>query len=51
MCQGVEDTLFCCDVVVAVPVEVLVCMCGLSVDCSAESVVWFYGNQCVQERQ
>ena len=44
MYQGVEDTLFCCDVCIAVSMEVLVCVCRLSVDCGAEGVVWFYGD-------
>ena len=44
MCQGVEDTLFCCNVVVAVPMKVLVCVGGFSVNCGAEGVVWLYGD-------
>ena len=44
MCQGVEDTLFCCDVVVAVPMKVLICMGGFSVNCGTEGVVWLYGD-------
>ena len=44
MCQGVEDTLFNCDVVIAVPMEVLVCVGGFSINCGAEGVVWLYGD-------
>ena len=44
MCQGVEDTLFCCDVVIAVPMEVLVCVGEVSVNCGAEGVVRLYGD-------
>ena len=49
MCQGVEDTLFCCDVVVADPVQILICVGGFSVDCSTEGVVWLDGDESVQE--
>ena len=44
MCQCVEDTLFSCDVMVAVPVEILACMCGFPVDFGAEGVVGFNGD-------
>ena len=44
MCQGVEDTLFGSDVVIAVPMEVLVCVGGFSVNCGAEGVAWLYGD-------
>ena len=49
VCQGVEDTLFCRDVVVAVPVQILICVGGFSVDYSAEGVVWLDGDESVQE--
>ena len=49
MCQGVEDTLFSYDVVVAVPMWILICVGGFPVDCSAEGVVWFYGDKSIQE--
>ena len=49
MCQGVEDTLLCCDVVVAVPVQILICVGGFSVHCGAEGVVWLDGDKSVQE--
>ena len=44
MSQCVVDTLFSWDVKVAVPVEVLVCMCRFPVNCGAEGVVGFNGN-------
>ena len=49
VCQGVEDTLFSCDLVVAVPMKVLICVGGFPVYCGAEGVVWFYGDKRVQE--
>ena len=49
MCKGVEDTLFCCDVVVAVPVSILICVGGFSVDCGAEGVAWLDGDESAQE--
>ena len=49
MYQGVEDILFCCDVVVAVPVQILICVGGFSVDCSVEGVIWLDGDESVQE--
>ena len=44
MCQGIEDTLFGCDVVIVVPMEVLVCVGGYSIHCGAKGVVWLYGD-------
>ena len=45
-----EDALFSCDVVVAIPVKILVCVGGFSVYCGAEGVVWLDGDESVQER-
>ena len=50
MGQCIEDTLFSCDVVLAVPLKVLICECRFPVDCGAEGVVGFNGVQGVQER-
>ena len=36
---------------IAVPVEVLICMDGFSVYCSAVGVVWLDGDESVQERK
>ena len=45
LCDNVLKTLCLAgDVMVAVPVEILVCMCGFPVDCGAEGVVGFNGN-------
>ena len=45
LCAKVLKTIcFCCNVVVAVPMEVLVCVGGFSVNCGAEGVVWLYGD-------
>ena len=51
MCQGVEHTLFSCDVAIAVPVYILICVDGFSVYCGAEGVVWLDGDESVQERK
>ena len=44
MSQCVVDTLFSCDVMVAVPVEILICVCRFLVNCGAEGVVGFNGD-------
>ena len=49
MYQGGEDTLFGCDVVIAVPMEILISVGGFSVNCGAEGVVWLYGDWGVQK--
>ena len=49
MCQGVEDTLFSCNVVVAVPMLILICVGGFPINCGAEGAVRFYGDKTVQE--
>ena len=36
---------------IAIPVQVLVCVCWFSVDCSCEGVVGLQGDQGVQERK
>ena len=44
MSQCIVDTLFGCDVMIAVPVKTLICMCGFPVNCGAEGVVGFNGD-------
>ena len=49
-CQCVENTVFGCDEVTAVPLEVLVSVCWFSVNCGDLSVVRTRRNQIAQER-
>ena len=44
MCKGVVYTLLGSDMVVAVPMKILICVGGLSVNCGAEGVVWLNGD-------
>ena len=45
MCQCVVYTLFCCDEMVAVPMQVLVSVCCFSVNCYVEVMVGSYGDK------
>ena len=45
MCQCIVYTLFSCDEVVAVPLQVLTCMCKFSVDYCMEVVTVAYGDR------
>ena len=49
MCKRMEHTIFCCNEVVAVSVQILVCVFGLSVESGDEGEVGFWRNQGVQE--
>ena len=42
--------IFCSYDVVAVPVQVLVCVSGISVNCSGKGFVWFWHHQDVKKR-
>ena len=50
VCQGVNDTEFSSQVVVTVPLQVQICMCGLSIHSSDAGLVRLWHHQCVQER-
>ena len=51
LCARVLNTLFACDVQVAVPMKILIFVGGFPINCVAEGVVWFYGDKSVLERK
>ena len=49
-CLCIENAVFGCNEMIAVPVEILIGMCWFFVHCGDLSVVGTRGNQSVQER-
>ena len=39
MYQCIKNTMFCHNEMIAVPVYILICMCGIPVDCGDEGVL------------